>query len=66
MYEDDRLMEFLPFGFPLGILKSDKLNRHDVCNHHSALDYPLQVTKFLDTGIKEGAITGPFSELLCN
>ena len=61
-YWDKQLIDLIHFGFPLDFdshinLKSTQLN------HHSALQYPDHVSKYLHEEINYGAICGPFTQL---
>ena len=64
-YPDDRLIQYIKFGFPLSIQNPSQLHNKDVCNHHSALQYPIDIQKYLDKEIKLGAMLGPF-EAVCH
>ena len=58
-YPDDRSIQYIKFGFPLSIQNRSQLHNKDVCNHHSALQYPLDIQKYLDKEIELGAMLGP-------
>ena len=40
-YPDDRLIQYIRFGFPLSIHNRSELHNTDVCNHQSAMQYPV-------------------------
>lgn len=57
---DDRLIDFLRFGFPLCISHLSK-SSINVENHASASKFPKQVLKFFDDEIAHSAMLGPFN-----
>ena len=59
-FRDNRLVEFLTYGFPLGTRDYEALCRGESQNHESARDYPSQIAEFLHKGVTSGAIAGPF------
>ena len=60
---NDNCLVFLAFGFHHGIGEPEHLCRHSVLNHKSVLDFPAQVTRFLDMEVTEGAIARTFAGL---
>ena len=60
-YPDDRLLQYVRFGFPLSIHNWSELNNVDICNHYSALQFPDDVSKYLKKEIELGAMLGPTS-----
>ena len=62
-YHDKRLLQYLTFGFPLSILDDSNLHRTDITNHHSAIQFPGAVGKYLDKEMHMGAILGPFHKV---
>ena len=62
-YPDQRLLQYLTFGFPLSIDKMNELNNHHIVNHFSARQFTDAVTEYLYKKIKERAIVGPVSEV---
>ena len=42
-YPDERLFQYLKFGFPLSLTDSDKLHNTDVTNHFSAPQHPVVI-----------------------
>ena len=62
-FKDKHLLNLLTFGFPLGILKRENLNRKNITNHSSARMYPRAVAKYIEKETKEGVLLGPFTEV---
>ena len=62
-YLDQRLLQYLTFGFPLSIKESPALSNHDVVNHFSARQFPDAILDYLHKEIKERAIVGPVTEV---
>ena len=60
-YPDKRLLQYLKFGFPLSLAKSEELCNNDIVNHYSALQYPDQVRQYINKEMDLGAILGPLS-----
>ena len=58
-YPDDRLIQYIKFGFPLSIQDRSQLHNTNVCNHYSALQYPTDIQKYLHKEIELGAMLGP-------
>ena len=58
-YEHAELVQFLQFGFPLGLVTSPDL---ESCgrNHGSAYMWYRHVDKFISTEVSAGGLTGPF------
>ena len=54
-YPDQRLLQYLKFGFPLSLTDPEMLHN----NHFSALQYPTAVQEYLDKEKSLGAILGP-------
>ena len=61
---DGRLIDFLRYGFPLGLIDRS-LNRTEVVNHHSAVAYPDAISNYIHKEIKLGAMLGPYEALPC-
>lgn len=60
-YHDIQICEHLKFGWPVGYLKSDPpIAVH--MNHKSAVEFPEQIKKFINTELSHNAILGPFQE----
>ena len=62
-YPDQRLLQYLKFGFPLSLTDPDVLNNNDVNNHFSALQYPSAVQNYLNKKKSLGVILGPVYEV---
>ena len=61
-YEDRIICDFLEFGFPLDLNKSQKLSYNERRNHKGARDYPAFINKYLDRECGAKRIAGPFLE----
>ena len=57
-YHDGRLMDYLKYGFPLGLASRGQVLSNAVDNHSSANEYAQVVDAFLCKEIKEGALFG--------
>ena len=57
-YEHPELIQFLEFGFPLGLLDSPAL-KPATANHGSAYQYYPWLDKFFASGLLKGGVTGP-------
>ena len=64
IFNDPRLLEFLEFGFPLGMENSASLERVQVDNHSSAVNYPEVIDKFLRKEIDLAAMKCPFDSVI--
>ena len=62
-YPDQRLFQYLKFGFALSLDDPEVLRNTDVSNHFSALQYPTAVQDYLDKEKSLGAILGPVNEV---
>ena len=62
-YPDQRLLQYLTFGFPLSLDKRNELNNYHTVNHFSARQFPDVVADYLHKEIKERSIVGPVSEI---
>ena len=62
-YPDQRLLQYLNFGFPLSVQKSDTLACRHIVNHFSACQYPNVVANYLHKETEERAIVGPVAEV---
>ena len=58
-YKDQKLVQYLQFGFPLSLTDSDSLGNHNIRNHHSALQFEDAVWAYLTKERSHGAILGP-------
>ena len=57
-YESPELIQFLEFGFPLG-LQSSPILRPATANHGSSYQYYPWLDKFFASGLLKGGVTGP-------
>ena len=58
-YPDQMLIQYLKFGFPLSLINPDALCVTDIQNHHSAMQFPINVQEYLDNEGSFGAMLGP-------
>ena len=61
-YWDHQLLDFIEYGFPLDFNRTVQLTSTET-NHHSALQYPDHVSKYLHEEIQHKAIIGPFQQM---
>ena len=59
-YEDNSVLQFMEFGFPLG-LQDDFLLKPVLTNHSSSYEYYTHVDKFVKNELEKGGMTGLFS-----
>ena len=59
-YHDQRLLQYLTYGFPLSINNPSNLHNTDVKNHHSAMQFPAAIQQYLTKEVQLGAMLGPF------
>ena len=60
-YEDNSLIDYLKYGWPLG--HEGEVwpgNNTKVRNHKGAIEYPAEIEQYLENELKEGRIMGPF------
>ena len=62
-YHDQRLLQYLTYGFPLSINNPSDLHNTDIKNHHSAMQFPAAIQQYLDKELQLGAMLGPFSSI---
>ena len=62
-YPDQRLLQYIRFGFPLSLVDSSGLNNKSVRNHFSARQHPQAVQQYISKEISLGAMLGPFWEV---
>ena len=62
-YPDDRLLQYLKFGFPLSLTSPDSLHNQEVSNHFSAPQYPQDIQKYLSKETSLGAMLGPVDSI---
>ena len=58
-YYNERLIEYLTYGFPLSLQHNTCLNNTMLANHYSAKQFPADIKSYLDKEISLGHI-GPF------
>ena len=64
-YWDKQLVDLITYGFPLDFDRTVTLQSVQG-NHKSALDFPQEIEKYIETEIKHGALLGPFQSLPIN
>ena len=57
IFKDNRLVEFLTYGFPLGTRDYEALCRGESQNHELARNYPSQIAEFLHKGAGPGHVS---------
>ena len=62
-FPNEKLIQYLEFGFPLSLQAADSLNNSTACNHHSAMQHARHVEEYLQTEMAHGAILGPFDDI---
>ena len=62
-YHDQRLLQYLAYGFPLSINNPSGLHNTDIKNHHSASQFPDAIQQYLHKELELGAMLGPFTEV---
>ena len=55
-YHDKRLLDYLTFGFPLGLSKNVTIESNADINHSSALQYPEAVEDYINTELALGRL----------
>ena len=58
-YPDQKLIQYLQYGFPLSLSSPESLRNHTVKNHFSALQHPAAIQEYLAKEQSYGAILGP-------
>ena len=58
-YDDLHILQYLEYGFPLGLIE-DFVLKPILRNHSSSYDYFSHIDKFLVKELSAGGITGPF------
>ena len=58
-YDDRVILQYLEFGFPLG-LKDDFTLQPVLRNHSSAYEFYTHIDKFVRNELEKGGMTGPF------
>ena len=59
-YSDYKLVEFLEFGWPIGIDRSAYLQSYN-SNHKTALEHPEDIEHYIATELGHRALLGPFA-----
>ena len=62
-YLDQRIIQYLKFGFPLSLTDPDSIHDMVISNHFSALLHHKAIEQYLDKEKAYGAILGPFTEV---
>ena len=62
-YHDKALVDYLRFGFPLGLNPNLSICNNASDNHQSARAWSGQVQQFIDDELAHGALLGPFEEI---
>ena len=62
-YPDKHLIQYLKFGFPLSLGSPHLLTNKAVVNHHSALQYPHAIEKYISKEQGFGTILGPVNHI---
>ena len=61
-YHDKKLLDYLSFGFPLGLDKNILISNNAEENHQSALQYPESIDEYINTELQLCALLGPFHQ----
>ena len=59
-YHDKKLIDYLTFGFPLGLVEGACIKSNAKDNHASALNFPEAVDEYIAAEKREGTLLGPF------
>ena len=59
-YHDQRLIDYLTFGFPFSLAKDACIKNNSKDNHASALNFPEAVEEYITTERTHGTLLGPF------
>ena len=62
-YEDSDIVEWLRYGWPTGRLPTLKTPVLNTKSHRGALDYPEQMTKYIEKETRYKAVLGPFDKI---
>ena len=60
-YWDKQLPDLISYGFPLDFDRNCPLEP-TIQNHKSALQFPLEIQRYIDEELQYGAILGPFPQ----
>ena len=61
-FEDLALLQYLEFGFPLGLVE-DFILKPNLRNHSSSYEFYSHIDKFINNEISNGGLTGPFNSV---
>lgn len=61
-YSDKQIVEFIRYGWPIGITSTNFNTRNAPRNHKSAKDFPEQMSAYIAREHAEGTLLGPFKE----
>ena len=61
-YHDKVLLDYIKFGFPLGIAHRSHIISNATENHASAKAYPDEVSSFIQDELAFDVILGPFQQ----
>ena len=62
-YHDKSFLDYLTFGFPLGINHKATIKTNASDNHASAKAFPTEVNQYIQSEIEAGSlVVGPFSQ----
>ena len=59
-YRDKHVVNLMQYDFPLGIRDREMLQRTQIKNHSTALEFSEDVEKYIQKEVKERALLGPF------
>lgn len=59
-YDDNQIVEFCRYGWPISITNTEFKSRKIPRNHKSARDYPDQMSAYIAREQSEGTLMGPF------
>ena len=62
-YEDQVLLDYLEYGFPLCVDRSNFVFNGQVVNHQSAEQYPADIEAYFQKELKHNAIVGPCDDI---
>ena len=62
-YEDQALLDYLEYGFPLCIDRNNFVHNVQVVNHQSAEQYPADIDAYFHKELKHQAIVGPCNNI---
>ena len=62
-YDDNAIIEFFKFGWPLNILDNPLCMNQRSRNHSSALVHPKAIDKFISKGLEDKSLLGPLDSI---